>query len=117
MIWCLNVVIIRIAFLTGLSLSSFVLCLYSVRAGKRLIVEWEVLRINSCDIEMSLIFDVMSLCFLALVSIISSIVLNYRASYIEGDKNIDRFLYLVLGFVVSICLLIVSPNLIRILLG
>ena len=59
----------------------------------------------------------MSLCFLSLVCIISSLVLNYRDSYIEGDENIKRFVYLVLGFVVSMCLLIISPNLIRILLG
>ena len=35
----------------------------------------------------------------------------------RGDKNINRFLYLVLFFVVSMGFLIVSPNLIRILLG
>ena len=44
-------------------------------------------------------------------------VLYYRGGYIRGDDNINRFLYLVLGFVMSIGFLIISPNLIRILLG
>lgn len=37
--------------------------------------------------------------------------------YILGDKNLVRFILLVVIFVVSIILLIVSPNIIRILLG
>ena len=44
-------------------------------------------------------------------------VLFYRGGYIEGDYNIDRFIYLVLAFVISMFFLIVRPNLIRILLG
>lgn len=34
-----------------------------------------------------------------------------------ADRNINRFLYIVLGFVMSIGALIISPNLVRILLG
>jgi len=41
----------------------------------------------------------------------------YRKDYIRGDKFINRFIFLVLIFVISIILLIISPNLIRILLG
>lgn len=35
----------------------------------------------------------------------------------RGDNNINRFLYLVLGFVISMGFLIIRPNLVRILLG
>jgi len=55
--------------------------------------------------------------FLGFVIFISSIVLYYRGEYMRGDENINRFIYLVLGFVLSIGFLIISPNLIRILLG
>lgn len=48
---------------------------------------------------------------------ISRIVILYRKEYIRGDVYINRFIILVLLFVFSIILLIVSPNLIRILLG
>jgi len=44
-------------------------------------------------------------------------VLVYSSSYIEGDKFLYRFIMLVYLFVLSILMLIVSPNLIRILLG
>lgn len=59
----------------------------------------------------------MSLLFISFVTFISSIVLYYRGRYIEGDNNLSRFLYLVLGFVGSIIFLIISPNIISILLG
>ena len=51
------------------------------------------------------------------MTFISSMVLYYRGGYIGGDKNINRFLYLVLGFVISMGFLIISPNLVSILLG
>jgi NADH-ubiquinone oxidoreductase chain 5 len=51
------------------------------------------------------------------VLFISSLVIYYRKDYILGDLNINRFILLVLLFVFSIIILIISPNLIRILLG
>lgn len=59
----------------------------------------------------------MSLSFIGLVILISSMVLFYRTYYIEGDKFFVRFILLVYLFVLSIIFLIVSPNIIRILLG
>jgi len=49
--------------------------------------------------------------------LISSLVIFYRKEYISSDKTINRFILLVLIFVLSIILLIIRPNLIRILLG
>ena len=51
------------------------------------------------------------------VSFISSMVLFYSGGYIHGDFNINRFIYLVLAFVISITFLIIRPNIVRILLG
>lgn len=59
----------------------------------------------------------MSLLFISFVLYISSIVIYYRSEYIGGDLNINRFIILVFIFVLSIMFLIISPNLIRILLG
>jgi len=59
----------------------------------------------------------MSMIFLSFVTFISSIVLYYRGGYMGGDNNINRFMYLVLGFVASMGFLIVRPNIVRILLG
>lgn len=44
-------------------------------------------------------------------------VLFYRGGYIAGDFNINRFIYLVLAFVLSMTFLIISPNIVSILLG
>jgi len=51
------------------------------------------------------------------VLFISSIIIFYSNEYIEGDIYLDRFIYMVILFVVSIVLLIISPNVIRLLLG
>lgn len=59
----------------------------------------------------------MSLRFIGLVIFISSIVFFYRIIYIEGDKFLIRFIFLVYFFVLSIVFIILSPNIIRILLG
>lgn len=66
---------------------------------------------------MILLFDWIRLIFLGFVLFISSIVLFYRNSYIGSDKYTYRFIMLVYLFVISILLLILRPNLIRILLG
>lgn len=55
--------------------------------------------------------------FISFVLLISSLVIYYRKEYIAEDYNINRFIILVLIFVISIIILIISPNLISILLG
>jgi len=80
-------------------------------------IEWHIISINSCSVVITLILDWISLIFIRFVIFISAIVLFYRGGYISGDININRFIYLVLAFVLSITFLIISPNLIRILLG
>ena len=52
-----------------------------------------------------------------IVSLISFVVLSYRTVYISNDKSKDIFIKLVLLFVLSMLMIILSPNLIRILLG
>jgi len=49
--------------------------------------------------------------------IISGSIFCYGIGYIDGDKFILRFNYVLLFFVISIGLLIFMPNAIRILLG
>ena len=51
------------------------------------------------------------------VILISRRVFLFRTSYIHSDKYYKRFHFLLFSFVLSIVILILSPNLIRILLG
>jgi len=80
-------------------------------------IEWEVLYGQSLNLVFTLLFDWMSLIFMFVVMFISSIIIMYRHSYMSHDKNLNRFIVLVYLFVVSIALIIISPNIVRILLG
>ena len=82
-----------------------------------ILIEWEVIVINSCIIHIIIIFDIISLYFLRLVRLISGSVIIFRTSYIIKEKFFSRFILLVFFFVISIYLLIISPNIIRLLLG
>jgi len=79
--------------------------------------EYELISLNSSMIVITLLIDWIACFFLSFVTLISSLVILYRKDYISGEKRINRFILLVLIFVFSIVLLIVRPNLIRILLG
>nr|QJF72906.1 NADH dehydrogenase subunit 5 [Nephus voeltzkowi]QJF72932.1 NADH dehydrogenase subunit 5 [Nephus voeltzkowi] len=80
-------------------------------------LEMSLISINSSSIEMTILLDWMSLMFMSFVFFISSLVIYYSKSYMFGDLNINRFILLVVMFVLSMMFLIISPNLISILLG
>nr|YP_010998225.1 NADH dehydrogenase subunit 5 [Penthetria simplicipes]WPM86382.1 NADH dehydrogenase subunit 5 [Penthetria simplicipes] len=99
------------------SIILFMSSIYLLMNSKVYFLEWEIFSINSCMIIMSLLVDWMSLMFMSYVLFISSLVIYYSGEYMEMDMNINRFIYLVLLFVMSMMLLIISPNLLSILLG
>ncbi len=84
---------------------------------KNFFFEWELLRIIRTKIFIIFLLDWIRLIFLSLVLFISRIVIYYRNFYMEFELNINRFIILVLIFVFSIIFIILSPNIIRILLG
>ena len=113
---------ISICFLSFIFLFFFRLIIFLLRLNFLIydvvyFYEWEIFSLNSSIIEIVFIFDWIRLMFLSFVLFISSLVIFYRKDYIEGDLNLNRFILLVLLFVFSIVILILSPNLIRILLG
>lgn len=82
-----------------------------------IILEWLIISLNSINIELILLIDWISLLFIRFIIIISSIIILYRYIYIKGDKFIKRFIFLILLFVLSIVLMIIRPNIIRIIFG
>nr|YP_010507227.1 NADH dehydrogenase subunit 5 [Diplocheila zeelandica]QJT42735.1 NADH dehydrogenase subunit 5 [Diplocheila zealandica]UXF64378.1 NADH dehydrogenase subunit 5 [Diplocheila zeelandica] len=100
-----------------ISVSFFILSLNFLLLDYTVFLEWELLSLNSSPIVMGVLFDWMSLMFMSFVLYISSMVIFYSEQYMEGDLNINRFIMLVLMFVFSMMLLIISPNMISILLG
>lgn len=84
---------------------------------KVLFIEYELFSLNSSTLIITLLFDWIRLTFMGFVLLISSIVIFYSTSYIQEEIYFSRFIWLVYLFVLSIILLIISPNIIRILLG
>lgn len=82
-----------------------------------IILEYNLFNLNSSIIRIVILLDWISLLFIRFVIFISSIVIFYRKEYILGDFNLNRFILLIIIFVVSIILLIIRPNLVSILLG
>nr|QVL29298.1 NADH dehydrogenase subunit 5 [Ceratitis cosyra] len=108
---------ISFLILMSISLSMFLFSLFFLLNDFCMFLEWEVISLNSSSIVMTFLFDWMSLLFMSFVLLISSLVIYYSKEYMSGDVNINRFIMLVLMFVLSMMLLIISPNLISILLG
>nr|YP_010733849.1 NADH dehydrogenase subunit 5 [Atteva charopis]WEG93572.1 NADH dehydrogenase subunit 5 [Atteva charopis] len=104
-------------FLIMFSLLNFFLFLNFLMNDYMMFLEWEIISFNSNMIVMSILLDWMSLLFMSFVMLISSVVIYYSNSYMSSEKNLIRFIILVLLFVLSMILLIISPNMISILLG
>lgn len=81
------------------------------------VLDFNLITLSRVEFNFIIIIDAVSLIFIGVVTLIARCVVFYRKNYMEGDPNIDRFIWLVFIFVMSIIALIVRPNMIRILLG
>nr|QGW56741.1 NADH dehydrogenase subunit 5 [Volucella nigricans] len=113
----LSICLINFMLLFFISISLFIFSIYFILNELVFFLEWEVVSLNSMSIVMTFLFDWMSLLFMSFVLLISSLVIYYSKEYMSGDMYINRFILLVLMFVMSMMMLIISPNLISILLG
>nr|ASY98165.1 NADH dehydrogenase subunit 5 [Deroplatys desiccata] len=113
----LSLCLISFFFFFFFSVMSFMFSMYLIVSDLTYLIEWEIIGVNSSMIVMTLLLDWMSLLFMSFVMLISSLVILYSEEYMEGDLVLNRFILLVLLFVFSMVLLILSPNLISILLG
>nr|ALO76196.1 NADH deshydrogenase subunit 5 [Dictyoptera aurora] len=95
----------------------FMMSLYFMISDFSLMIEYELISLNSSLVFCSLLFDWISLLFMSFVMFISAMVIYYSMDYMEGDLNLNRFIMLIVLFVLSMMILIISPNLISILLG
>nr|URX54442.1 NADH dehydrogenase subunit 5 [Cryptotermes penaoru] len=113
----LSICFISFVFLFLVGFSLFLVGFYFVLNDLVYFIEWEIITLNSTSIVMTFLFDWMSLSFMGFVFFISSLVILYSEDYMYGDLNLNRFILLVLMFVLSMMFLIISPNMISILLG
>nr|YP_010564338.1 NADH dehydrogenase subunit 5 [Mythimna turca]UYX62361.1 NADH dehydrogenase subunit 5 [Mythimna turca] len=112
-----SICFISFIFLFLMSMINFFFTIYFIMNNMIILLEWEIISFSSMSIIMSILLDWMSLLFMMFVFLISSVVIYYSKSYMSSELNLMRFIILVLLFVFSMMLLIISPNIISILLG
>nr|YP_007026889.1 NADH dehydrogenase subunit 5 [Metacrangonyx panousei]CCI69466.1 NADH dehydrogenase subunit 5 [Metacrangonyx panousei] len=100
-----------------ISLLSLMLFIYLMKNNKSIFLEWEFFFFNSSSIIFLIMLDWMSCVFMFTVSLISAVISGYSKYYMDGDKLYERFMIILMLFVSSMMLLILSPNLISLLLG
>nr|YP_010329805.1 NADH dehydrogenase subunit 5 [Lamoria adaptella]UNP54555.1 NADH dehydrogenase subunit 5 [Lamoria adaptella] len=113
----ISICFISFFFLFFLSMINFLMMMYFIMNNMIVFLEWEIISLNSVSVVMSILLDWMSLLFMMFVLLISSVVIYYSKSYMSSELNLYRFIILVLLFVFSMILLIISPNILSILLG
>nr|YP_010442992.1 NADH dehydrogenase subunit 5 [Alloxiphidiopsis emarginata]UTD48942.1 NADH dehydrogenase subunit 5 [Alloxiphidiopsis emarginata] len=117
MLWALSICFLSFVFLFFMAMFLMMMGIYFIMNDMVIFIEWEIFTLNSSSLVMTFLFDWMSLLFMSFVLFISSLVIFYSEEYMHGDLVINRFIILVLMFVLSMMFLIISPNLISILLG
>ena len=83
----------------------------------KMIIIWDLIVINSYSISFPILLDSTSLIFTSLVAFITANVLIFGFEYIRGEDRLIRFWLLLVGFVVSIFLVIFTPNFFTIIIG
>ena len=78
------------------------------------ILEWIIFEFNAINFKFIILIDWISILFIILIS---SIIILYILIYMNMEKYINRLNYLLLLFILSIVLIVISPNVIRILVG
>nr|YP_010014996.1 NADH dehydrogenase subunit 5 [Crematogaster teranishii]QOI14033.1 NADH dehydrogenase subunit 5 [Crematogaster teranishii] len=104
-----------VMFLSFFFISLMSLVFYFMDLG--LLMEWMVISVNSFNIEIIILVDWVALLFVGIIFLISSMVVLYSFIYMGSEKFIERFIYMVLLFIFSMVLMIMSPNIISILFG
>nr|WMQ53396.1 NADH dehydrogenase subunit 5 [Portunus armatus] len=117
MIWKISMHEISMLTLVLMSSLCGMIGINKVKTGVMDVIEWELFNLVSSSMVFTVILDWVSLLFMSFVFLISGSVLFYSGSYMADDKTQNRFMYLVLAFVLSMSLMVLSPNLISILLG
>nr|YP_010602041.1 NADH dehydrogenase subunit 5 [Kapsa arca]WAM61631.1 NADH dehydrogenase subunit 5 [Kapsa arca] len=105
-------------FLFLMSTITFYYFLIFILLDFKIFFEWSLLEINSFNLRYVIFIDWICLLFMSVVLIISSMVVIYSSDYMGiNSYSSNRFIFLVILFVVSMLLMIISPNLVSIMLG
>nr|CCI69336.1 NADH dehydrogenase subunit 5 [Metacrangonyx sp. 3 ssp. 1 MDMBR-2012] len=112
-----SVYMVYMIIMFTLSLWALMCLFFFVSNNKNIFLEWENFFFNGSSIIFLVFLDWMSAMFVFTVSLISAVICGYSKYYMESDKSYSRFMMILLLFVGSMILLILSPNMISLLLG
>nr|ACY09442.1 NADH dehydrogenase subunit 5 [Diachasmimorpha longicaudata] len=104
-------------YLFLMSLLTSILTIMFLLTNFKIIIEWNLMSINSMKMIYIMYLDWMSLMFFSTIFLISSTVILYSINYMSMDMHIKRFMLLINIFIMSMILMIISPNMISILIG
>lgn len=93
------------------------ICFPVVGAVGGVLVEWSLVSRFAIDIGFPVVLDRFRLVFSMAVTVISSVVILFRTSYIDSEENLSRFIWLVILFVISMNFLIFVPRVAAAILG
>nr|YP_009907550.1 NADH dehydrogenase subunit 5 [Bothrogonia yunana]QLI54106.1 NADH dehydrogenase subunit 5 [Bothrogonia yunana] len=100
------------------SLFFFMLYLFFVFTDYVLMLEYKILYVNSMGYYYLILLDWVSLSFCSVVMFISSMVILYSYNYVGSmSYSSNRFLFIVVLFIFSMMLMVLSPNMVSIMLG
>lgn len=91
--------------------------IYCQCSQSSIFILWELWRWGNINISFPILLDRYSARFLITVTLIAGCIYVFSIGYMAAEPNFIRFHFLVFSFVVSIVLLILSPHLVRVLLG
>nr|ABL09061.1 NADH dehydrogenase subunit 5 [Odontoglaja guamensis] len=96
---------------------SFLLWMVMGMDSYSFILELSLFSISSLDFSFSLILDKISISFAMMIMIISGSVFTFAHKYMEEDVYLNRFLWILLLFVLSMNILLFSGSFLMLMLG
>nr|ALO64498.1 NADH dehydrogenase subunit 5 [Lasioglossum pauxillum] len=109
--------IIYSMFMLLLGSLMMLLGMYMYMYNLMVVLEWMIFMGSGMSFNYMIYLDYMGLLYMSVVLIISFFIMIYSMDYMSGDMYINRFKFLLILFIVSMCLMIMSPNILSILLG
>nr|YP_009271537.1 NADH dehydrogenase subunit 5 [Hypselodoris festiva]ANX10017.1 NADH dehydrogenase subunit 5 [Hypselodoris festiva] len=88
-----------------------------MKLNETVILELKLYSLNSSNFSLALIFDKVSISFSMVVTMISGSVFIFSQKYMEEDPFSERFIWILLSFVVSMNFLIFSGSIFFLLIG
>nr|YP_002242160.1 NADH dehydrogenase subunit 5 [Damon diadema]ACI02274.1 NADH dehydrogenase subunit 5 [Damon diadema] len=107
---------VGLVFLVG-SFLLFFIGMSMVIDGVAVYLDYGVSLMSGFDFWLGFIFDWVSVFFYSVVMMISGLIMIYCVEYMEGDSSSERFSYMMVGFVLSMGLVVFSSNLVMLLFG